>query len=433
MSAHTERQGWYGVALLLLAYTASFVDRIIISLLVVPIQRDLQINDTELSLLYGIAFALFYTALGVPIARIADRTSRKRLIIAGIVVWSLATAACGLARNFAQLFIARISVGVGEAALSPAAYSMIYDWFPRDRLASAHSVYSSGIAIGSGLALIIGGTVIVLTTSIALIDLPGMGTVRSWHLAFFVVGLPGLLIALLMCTLREPKRREGTVASVPTGAAIPCIRAQPGAFVTHFAGFSLASLVFNGFLAWAPTLLIRRFGVEAGVAGPALGTAMLVFGTCGMLAGGWLADRLTRSKGVDGSMRAAMIACIGLVPAAIVAPLLQDFTLTIAAFCLFFFFASMPFGIAPAALQMITPAPVRAQMAALYLLAINIAGIGAGATTVALLTDYVFASKAAVGLSMAIIGGIAAPLAALCLAVGLRAFRAAAAELTVEG
>src|SRR5260370_18195026 len=173
---------WYGVAVLLLAYTAAFIDRTILSLLVEPIKRTFDLSDSEFSLLHGLAFAVFYTTLGIPMARWTDRGSRKRVIAYGIVLWSAMTAACGLAQNYLQLFLARVGVGMGEATLSPAAYSMIHGWFKREQLGRALSVYSSGICIGSGLPLLIGGAAVASVMSSPSHTLPLVGSVSSLRL-----------------------------------------------------------------------------------------------------------------------------------------------------------------------------------------------------------------------------------------------------------
>ncbi|MGH8284862.1 MAG: MFS transporter, partial [Steroidobacteraceae bacterium] len=148
---------WYVVAVLTVTYTVSFIDRQIMALMIEPIRRDLGITDTQVSLLIGLAFAVFYTLLGVPIARLADRYSRRAIIAAGVAVWCVMTAACGLARNYAQLFLARVGVGVGEAALSPSALSMMSDYFPKRTRGRAVAVYHTGISLGAGLAMIVGG------------------------------------------------------------------------------------------------------------------------------------------------------------------------------------------------------------------------------------------------------------------------------------
>ncbi len=417
-------RSWYAVAVLLIAYTVSFIDRSIVALLVQPIQADLGISDTEISLLYGFAFAIFYTTLGIPIARLADRMSRRRIIAVGIAFWSVMTAACGLAQKFWQLFLARVGVGVGEAALSPAAYSMIADMFPKKRLARALGIYSTGVYIGAGLAFMIGAAVIEAVAAAPVLTVPLLGEIRAWQLTFIVVGLPGVLIALLMLTVREPERRGAgaTAASVPIRTVVGFVVGNRRTFLTHFLGFALLGIVFNAYLSWAPTFLVRRFGLSAADAGYALGLMLLVSGTLGIVCGGAVADWLQSRGRRDGTILAGIIAAVALTPLAAAATLLPGLAVTLAALAVFFFFASFPYGASAAALQIVTPNRMRAQVSALYLLVLNLLGIGLSATAVALVTDFVLKDPARVGVSMAVVGGIAAPLAAIVLACGLRAF-----------
>jgi MFS family permease len=196
---------YYVVGVLMLAYVCSFVDRTILSLLVDPIKQDLQLSDVQISLLAGFAFAMFYTGMGIPFGWLADRSDRKRIIFFGVIAWSLMTAACGLARSFGGLFAARIGVGVGEASLSPASYSLIPDLFPRDQLGLAGSIYAAGITIGGGLAMMLGGAAIQGLTAYGAMSLPVLGTLAPWQLAFVLVGLLGLPVALLVLTIRDPR------------------------------------------------------------------------------------------------------------------------------------------------------------------------------------------------------------------------------------
>lgn len=202
------RYAWYVVCVLTVAYLLSFLDRQILALLVGPIRQDLDISDTQVSLLGNLAFGIFYTLLGLPLGRAADRFSRRGIIAAGVATWCLMTAACGLARNFVQLFLARVGVGVGEAALNPAALSMISDYFPRRTRGRALTFYNMGVSLGVGVALIFGGQVIAWVAAAPPVELPGIGVLRAWQTVFILVGLPGLLIALLMLTVREPVRRD---------------------------------------------------------------------------------------------------------------------------------------------------------------------------------------------------------------------------------
>src|SRR5262245_31711668 len=198
---------WYVVGVLTVVYVFSFIDRQILNLLVRPIKTDLGINDTEMSLLMGFSFAVFYTLFGIPLGRLADSRSRRVIIAVGVAAWSLLTAGCGLARRYWQLTLLRMGVGVGEASLSPAAYSLIADYFRPERRATAISAYSMGIYIGSGLAFVIGGLVVEFASGRDQFDLPVVGPTRAWQLVFFLVGLPGLLVSLLLCTVKEPKRQ----------------------------------------------------------------------------------------------------------------------------------------------------------------------------------------------------------------------------------
>ncbi len=208
---------WTTVAILMVAYVLSFIDRQILNLLVGPIHRDLAISDTEMSLLMGLSFALFYTLCGIPLGRMADNRSRRGLILFGVLVWSAMTAACGLARSYWQFLTFRVGVGVGEAALSPAAYSLIADSFPRERRATAISVYSMGIYLGSGLAFLLGGLVIKFASAQGDVHLPLFGEVRPWQLIFLILGAAGVLFCLLLLAIRgagpaRSRRRRGGAA-----------------------------------------------------------------------------------------------------------------------------------------------------------------------------------------------------------------------------
>src|ERR1700735_997165 len=215
---------WYSVAVLMLIYIFSFIDRSAISLIVEPMKRDLQISDTQIGLLQGSAFAPLYTFLGLPIARLSDRHSRRAIIAAGVFIWSIMATLCGLARTVMQLFVARIGVGVGEAALSPAAYSVITDSFPRSKLGSAFGVYNIGITIGAGIAFLVGGIVVAAVSHAgASYTLPLFGEVRAWQMVFIVTGAPGILLPLLLLTFREPARRgllRKQSAAEPTAALL---------------------------------------------------------------------------------------------------------------------------------------------------------------------------------------------------------------------
>ncbi|MEX1033743.1 MAG: MFS transporter, partial [Cellvibrionaceae bacterium] len=202
-----EFYAWYVVLILMIVYIFSFMDRQILALLVGPIKADLDISDTQMSLLMGFSFAIFYTIFGIPIARLADSKNRVGIIAIGLATWSMFTALCGMSSKFWTLALARMGVGVGEAALSPSAYSLITDYFRPHRQALAISIYGAGIYIGSGLAYVLGGYVVGFTAGAETVALPVVGDVKPWQSVFFMIGVPGLLFTVALLTVREPVRR----------------------------------------------------------------------------------------------------------------------------------------------------------------------------------------------------------------------------------
>jgi MFS family permease len=336
------------------------------------------------------------------------------------------TAACGLARSFGGLFLARVGVGVGEATLSPAAYSMIADSFPEQQRARALSVYFVGLPAGIGLALVLGGFVIELVSGAPEYGLPLIGGVRAWQVVFFVVGLPGLLVALWLLTVPEPARRHGA-ATAGVRDTFAHMRRHWRAFTAHVFGFSTLGLVLNTYQIWAPQVLVRVHGFSLGEAGLAIGAIIGVLGTIGIIAGGMLADRLRAHGRTDATLRVGLLAAVALVPFGAWCTLAGDARTMLALFVPIGFFTSFAYGAGAAALTVLTPGPMRAQASAIYLLFVNLIGIGLGPLITALLTDYVFASDLAVGRSVAVVAAVSPAVAAALFAWGLRPFRASVA------
>ncbi len=419
---------WYVVAVLTLAYIVSFIDRQILSLLVEPIRADLQISDTKMSLLMGLTFAIFYTLFGIPLGRLADTHSRRTIISVGITLWSLMTAGCGLTKNFWQLALMRVGVGVGEAALSPSAYSLLADCFhPRQR-STAMSVYTMGIFVGSGLASILGSAVISYTKTQSSIELPWIGPIHTWQLVFLIVGLPGLAVALLLLTIREPTRKGLGRASdgnpvAPMSHVWAYIRDNAATFVCLNLGVALVTLHLYGLLSWTPSMFIRRFGWSAEETGVVFGLVVMISGTLGLLTGGRLADWVSEQGRSDAPMLATALAAVGCLPFGVAYPLAPSAEWATALLAPAFFFISIPFGAAPAAIQRMMPNGMRAQATAVYLFVVNIIGMGLGPTAVAVLTEDVFHDKLKVNDSLAIVGGVAQAVAAILLFGGLKSYR----------
>ena len=427
---------WYVVAVLTFAFTVAFIDRQILSLLVQPIRRDLGISDTQISLLAGFAFAVFYSILGVPIARLADRRSRRAIISIGVFLWSLMTAACGLAKSFAGLFAARVGVGVGEATLSPAAYSMIADYFPPQKLAQAIAVYAMGLYLGAGLAMIAGSVVVRLVADAGPVTLPLLGTLFPWQLTFFAVALPGILVLAGMATVREPERRDHLVdpsspARSPESPSKPVPVAEVVAFfrrnlrfvAAHFAGFGLLGTVITAYMVWTPEFLRRSYGLEIADAGLIYGLILLVFGASGPYAGGWLSTWLVAKGFRDGEMRTAVIGGLAMTPLAVLTPLAPDPLTAIVLLSAATFALSFPQAFPPTLLQLMAPNRLRAQVTAIFMLVSVLTAYTIGPALVALLNDYVFRDDAALRYSLALVSVVLTPTGAACLMFGMKPFR----------
>lgn len=416
---------WYTTGVLMLAYTLSYIDRQVLSMLVGPIKADLGISDTQIGLLQGFAFAVFYTFVGIPMGRLADRGDRRRIIAWGIFFWSLATAACGLARTYWQLFLARVGVGVGEAALSPAAYSMLADSFPPHRRGRALGVYSMGVYLGIGLAAIIGGAVVGGLAQRPPIQVPLVGELAAWHAAFLIVGLPGVLLALWVGTLREP-RRQGLAADapaeVPLTEVLRFLREHRALFGGHFLGFSLLALAFNAVAFWMPPYLQRVHGLSPGEFGTPFGLILAIAGAAGIFAGGAAADFIRRRGVADAELWPGIASALALWPLGVLTAQASDGWSALAWFAAFMFASSFPFAAAASGLQAVSPNRLRGQVSALYLFAVNLAGIGLGSFLTGFVNDYVYADETRIDDSLAWIVTVAAPLAALLLVLARRPF-----------
>ena len=411
----------------MLAQVVSFIDRQVITLLVQPIRADLQISDTEMSLLMGFAFAIFYVTMGVPIARLSDRHSRRTIIAIGIFLWSLATAVCGLARNFWQLFLARIGVGVGEATLTPAAYSMIADYFPREVLGRAIGLYAIGVYLGAGLALVLGGAAVRLITESGPVDLPFIGTLAPWQLTFMVVSVPGLLIvALMMFTVREPVRRNLAAAqdkAIPVREVAQFMWINRRTFGSIFFGYATGGTAFYGFLFWVPEFIRRTYGWDISDAGMVFGTQLVVLGTAGTYAGGWFCDWLTARGYKDAALRSLAAFFAIAMPCMAITPLMPTAALAMPMLGLAVFTLSLQQALSPVAIQLFTPNQMRAQVVAVFFVISVFSAIAFGATSVAVVTDYLFRDENDLRYSLAIVSAITMSLATISLTLGIKPYR----------
>lgn len=397
---------WVTVAFLFVAYIFSFIDRMIIGLLVEPMKADLALSDTEISLLQGMAFAVFYTFAGIPIGRLIDRSSRIRIVTVGIALWSFMTMLCGVSSQYWQLFVARMGVGVGEATLSPAAYSIITDSFPPKGLGVAMGVYGLGSAIGAGLAFMIGAAVISLVAAAGSVSLPIIGEVRAWQLAFLVVGAPGLLVAAAFLLLPEPKRRMtgGAPAAVATLDEVKAFaKSRAGVLCGIFFGVGFVNLAVFAAVSWLPVLFMRVHGYGLAEAGYLAGGAMVLAGFIGLLGGGWISDRLGGAP--HQRMLVSAVAGVGGIIGGFLFPLVSDPMLATALFVLFFIACTTPVGAAVSALQQISPNTMRATLSAAYLFIVNLVGMAFGPTATAMIGDNFFPQEGGIRYAMSIVAG----------------------------
>jgi MFS family permease len=423
---------WYVVGVLTLFSVSGNVDQQILSLLVRPMERDLGITDTQASYLGGFAFALFFTVLGLPIARLADRTSRRNVMAGGAALWSVFTSLCTAARTFPALFLMRMGVGVGEATLNAPAASLISDYFPREKFAGAMSVMSLGIFIGSGAGYAIGGYMVGAAGNSATRTLPILGTIHPWQLVF-LVGLPGLLIALLILTVREPTRARASAPVPPFSALMAHVARHRRTFITQSFGFAMSSSVNFALVLWIPALFIRRFGWDEGQAGRLQGILTMTIGPVGVLAGGWLANVLAKRGHTDAPLRVGMIGAAGMLVSATAFPLAPTAAAAGWWLAVVNLFAAMPWGAANAAAAEIVPPALRAQGVALYILVVFLFSRSIGPASVGWLNDYAFHDPAAIGRSLAIVNVVGMTGAIILLASALGAFRKTLAEVEMDG
>jgi len=411
-AAKEMRYAWYVALVLMLCNTLSFIDRQILGLLVTPIKVDLGISDTGIGLLQGLAFGIFYTLLGLPMGRIVDRGNRRNLVTAGISLWSVMTGACAAASGFWTLFLARMGVGVGEATLSPSAFSLISDYFPKERLGSALSVFSMGVFFGSGSALIIGGLVI--------------GAVGSWRFTFLIFGLPGLLAGLMALTIKEPTRKHllsDKGSKLTLGEVFEQVRIRWQSVVGICLAFAFQAMCNYAQQAWLPTYFVRTHGWQLRQAGLTLGVISLGTGLMGAYFGGSLCDRWQQLRKTDAPLRVAVLAtaCAGLFFTLAIA--LTDLKLQIAFLVPAFFFLAMPIGSAYASLQLILPNQVRGQIGALQVFTLNLVGLILGPFLPGFFNDYLFKDPLMVGWSLALTVGLASLISALLFRATWRPYR----------
>ncbi|NND60464.1 MAG: MFS transporter [Gammaproteobacteria bacterium] len=378
--------------MLVLVYTFNFIDRQIVSILAPAIKTDLGLSDTELGLMGGIAFALFYTGLGIPVAMLADRRSRTWIMTIALALWSAMTALCGLASNFWQLFLARLGVGVGEAGGVAPAYSLIADYFEPRQRARALSVYAFGIPIGSALGILLGGFI---------------ATHIDWRYAFFVVGIAGVLLApVFKLTVREPQRGQyDSVTDNPTASfgEVLSVLMRRRSFWFLSVGAATASIVGYGVFFWLPSFLIRSYDLTVFEASLYVGGIFLIGGVAGMWLGGWSADFFgARNRRAYATVPA--VAFLLITPFYFLALTASSLPIVVVALLIPMALGLAWLGPVTSAIQHIVRPHMRATASAVFLFINNLIGLGLGTLVIGAVSDALTARFGDEALRYAILG-----------------------------
>ena len=418
-------EGWVVTILLLIAFTFSFVDRQVLNLLVEPIRLDLQVTDTQISFLQGLAFAVTYILMSVPLGRMVDKYNRVGIMIGGVLVWSATTIACGLSKTYSQLLFARFGVGAGEAALSPAAWSVLSDYFRPTKLALPISVYLMGPYLGAGLAMIAGAEVLDWSREVEEVSLPIVGVVAPWQATFIAVGLPGVLIAGLLATIREPKRkgRLGALTDVPGWRAVLRYMWQrKKVYAALHLGVPFIVVMLYGLQGWTPTILLRVYGWDLADAGRIYGTLALVTGSAGVLTGPVL-SRYLLGRGVpDAPLRVAVLGAGMATLSLMTLPFQSSGEMALVSIGCASFFVTLPLALITTVMQEVTPNNMRGVVNGMYVVTTNVVGLALGPTLVAASTDYIFQDTMAVAKSLALVAVFVGPIAVYLLNQGRQSY-----------
>lgn len=424
---------WLTMAVLMVFYILNAFDRTILSLMVSYVKRDMAVSDSQIGLLLGIAFALFYGAFGLPIGSLVDRTSRRLVLLAGVLVWSLATIACGFAASYGHLLAARMLLGIGEAALMPAAHSLLADKFPPARLSIVLSLFYVGGVFGNSASVAVGGLAVAHFGQFDMIALPGLPPVRGWQVPFLILGVLGVFLSSMALLFREPPRRHfRTVVVSPTAVTwASVLRSRRVVLLSILGSFGLFTMILYAVVLWTPTYMTRTFGWSAAQIGQGFALVHIFGAGAGMLIFGHIVDRLFAKGRTDAHLRVMMWCLIVAGPIGIAAFLATNPYVFLVLECLFFFFGLSYAGYAAASVQVISPSAVRGRMAAAYLLVLIIVGNGLGPWTIGILNDHVFGSEAKIGHSMLLMIMTITPIAIFSAWIGLKPMREAVAELGV--
>jgi MFS family permease len=424
----SRRAAWGLVFVLFCAGVVSLLDRNILSLFVGPIRSEIGLTDTQVSLLQGIAFALFYAVMGLPFGRLVDRYTRRNLIVAGVLLWSLMTIACGLSTSFWQLFFARMGVGIGEACLGPAAFSMIADCFTHEQRGRALATYNMSNYVGVGSSLLFGSFVISMLRNLEHHSWFILSGIPTWRFAFVAAAIPGILIAVIVTTMKEPERQE-VVRDSHGVQFLAYLRPHKQTFACVYTVYTLTAMIAYIIVAWAPSLYIRHFHIPPADVGWIMGAVSIGAGVSGCLVAGYISDTLVSCGVPGGRFRVpllwwpiAIVSIIGMTRA-------PSATVSLVFLGLLTFSSALAFSTAAAVIQDIVPNQFRGQAAAMNSIFTGLVGLSLGPTSVALVTDYVLKDGKLIGTSLLVVVVPIAVAGFIACMAGQKSYRRTRAEL----
>ena len=430
----SRKTGYSAVVVMTLAQVFAFIDRQIPAMLVEPIKQDFSLNDSQIALLGGAAFSIFYAIMALPIGYAVDRYKRVNVLGTGIFVWSLMTTLAGLANSFGRLFGARIGVAVGEAVMAPVSVSLVSDYFPQNKQGKPMGIITAGVYIGIGATLIGGGYLIDYLTNIGGITIPGIGYFKPWQATFLVVGIPGILISFAAFMLHEPRRLGLVQTSEKDSKSINIFShliKNKSTLIPMFAGLIFMALIFYSFTFWAPSMMVRTHDLTLTEVGFSLGIITIISSILGTISSGAVVDYL-RSRGrTDAPIRTAMFACIFAMPAICLAPLVENVVAAWMLIGIYLFFISSFAPIGLLAVSGVSSNEVKGQMAAVHAFLMMAFGLSLGPQITAFFTDFILQDESKLGLAVSLTGGLVLPIAAVCFWMSLKRYRKAYDQLAV--
>lgn len=400
----SKNYGWYVVFVMAGCHFVSFLDRIVITLVIQPLKADLGMSDTEIGLVTGLGFAVLFAAFGLPMGRLADFMNRRLLIIGGVLFWSAATAMCGLTNSVPGLLLARIGVGLGEACLAPAAFSIITSYVPPEKLGRASSIFTLGASFGRTFGLIAGGGILIGLANAGGPPFAFLEGFKSWQILFFCAAVPGVVVAAFVLTIREPARIAAS--AVKAGGytirdTLSYIHTHRRAYYPYLLASSCLITIVQAMGLWTPTFLVRRWGLSPGESGFLLGTIDFIPSVISSFVAGWTADWLRTRGYKDAPNRVITAVLLTSVIPGLAFLLVPNFWVMQGFMLIYFMLSGMASGPALAGIQILTPPERRGVVSGVFIGLSNLAGFGLGPPVVGVLTDFVFRDEALLNYSMA--------------------------------